>query len=132
MCDRFYLDIMHVDCVNLIMGYISIQWSDLKTRNTVATVRISRSFLWYAMNELMHVMQRQVDVGNARTNWCMQCNHDFWGTWIGHSSDSPWIKNDGGKIGCLQIYNKNYILEIMTVLRGHLFSLIRGNTLKIV
>jgi len=23
------------------------------------------------MNELMHVMQKQIDASNARTNWCM-------------------------------------------------------------
>ena len=45
MCGQFYLDIMHVDCANLIIRYLLIQWSDLKTENTVATVRISRSFL---------------------------------------------------------------------------------------
>ena len=61
MCGRSYLDIMHVDYANLVMWYLSIRWSDLKTGNTVAIVRISRSFLWYAMNELMHVMQRPND-----------------------------------------------------------------------
>ena len=65
MCGRFYLDIMHVDRANLIMRYLSIRWSDLETRNTVVTARISRSFLWYAMNELMHVMQRQIDPCDA-------------------------------------------------------------------
>ena len=77
-----YLDTIHVDRANLIMWYLSIWWSDLETGNTIATIRISRSFLWYVMNELMHVMQEQIDICNARTNWCMLCNHDFWGTWM--------------------------------------------------
>ena len=68
MCGRFYLDIMHVDRVNLIMRYLLIQWSNSETGNTVAIIRTSRSFLWYGMNELMHIMQRQNDAGNARTN----------------------------------------------------------------
>ena len=68
MCGRLYLDIMHVDHANLIMRYILIRWSDLETGHTTMTIRTSRSFLWYAMNELMHVIQRQIDVGNARTN----------------------------------------------------------------
>ena len=68
MCGRLYLDTMHVDHANLIMRYLSIQWSDLETVNTVAIIRTSRSFLWYGMNELMHIMQRQNDAGNARTN----------------------------------------------------------------
>ena len=68
MCGRPYLDIIHVDHANL------------KTGNTVATVRILRLFLWYAMSDLMHVMQRQNDACNARKNWCMWCNYDFWGT----------------------------------------------------
>ena len=68
---------MHADRANLIMQYLSIQWSDLKTGNIVAIVRISRSFLCNEMNELMHVMQRQVDACNARTNRCMLCKHDF-------------------------------------------------------
>ena len=68
MCGQPYLDAMHVDRTNLIMRYLSIQWFDLETRNTVATIGISRLFLWYAMNELTHVMQRQVDAYNARTN----------------------------------------------------------------
>ena len=61
MCGQFYLDTMHVDCANLVIQYLSIWWSDLETEHTVATVRISRSFLWYAMNELMHIMQEQID-----------------------------------------------------------------------
>ena len=68
MCGRLYLDTMYVDGANLIMRYFSIRWSDLETRHTIAIVRTSRSFLWYAMNELMHVMQRQIDACNARTN----------------------------------------------------------------
>ena len=68
MCGRAYLDTMHVDRANLIIRYLSIRWSDLKIRNIFATVRISRSFLWYAINKLMDVMQRQNDACNARTN----------------------------------------------------------------
>ena len=67
MCGRLYLDTMHADHANLIMRYFSIRWFDLKTRNTVATIRISRSFLCNEMNEFMQVRQRQVDVCNART-----------------------------------------------------------------
>ena len=66
-----YLDTIHVDYANLIMWYLLIWWSNLETGNTVATIRISRSFLWYVMNELMHVMQEKIDICNARTNWCM-------------------------------------------------------------
>ena len=65
MHGRLYLDTMHADYVNLIMRYLSIRWFDLEIGHTVATIRISRSFLWYGMNELMHVMQ----------SW-------FLGTWI--------------------------------------------------
>ena len=68
MCGQPYLDTMHVEHGNLIMRYLLIQWSNLETRNTVVTIRTSRSFLWYAMNELMHVIQRQIDASNARTN----------------------------------------------------------------
>ena len=57
MRGRLYLDTMHVNRANLIMRYLSIQWSDLETGHTVVIVKIWRSFLWYAMNELMHVMQ---------------------------------------------------------------------------
>jgi len=52
-----YLDIMHADRANLTMQYLSIQWSDLETGHTIVTVSTSRSFLWYAMNKLRHVMQ---------------------------------------------------------------------------
>ena len=75
MCGRFYLDTMHADGANLIVRYLSIRWSDSKTKNTVA--RISRPFLCYAMNELMHTMQEQIDACNARTKWCMWCKNDF-------------------------------------------------------
>ena len=119
MCGRFYLDTMHVDYANLIMRYLSIQWSDLKTENNVATVRISRLFLWYAMNELMHVMWRQTNACNARTNWYMQCNYDFWDTWIGHSSHSPWF-NHGCKI---EFYNIiNITIFLMELLLSVLFA----------
>ena len=56
---------MHVNLANLIMRYLLIRWFDLKTENTIATVGISRSFLLYAMNELVHVMQEQIDACNA-------------------------------------------------------------------
>ena len=104
MCGWFYLDTMHADRANLIMRYLSIQWSELETENTVATVRISRSFLWYAMNELMHKMQEQIDAYDARTKWCIWCKNDFFFFfWYmdGHSSHLPWL-NHGWKIECLQ------------------------------
>ena len=44
MYGRPYLDAMHADYVNLIMRYISIRWSDLKTKNTVATIRSQDHF----------------------------------------------------------------------------------------
>ena len=65
MRGRLYLDTMHVDHANLIMRYLSIWWSDLEIEHTIAIVRTSWSFLWYAMNELMHGMQGQIDVCNA-------------------------------------------------------------------
>ena len=112
MCGQLYLDTMHVDRANLIMRYLSIQRSNLEIKHTVAIVRISRSFLWYAMKELMHVMQRQIDACNAKTNWCMQCKNQlmhvmqswFLGYMDGHSSHSPWL-NHGYKIECLQNVN---------------------------
>jgi len=57
MHDWFHPNKMHADCENLIMWYLSIRQSNLEIGHTVATVRISRSLLGYAMNELMHVMQ---------------------------------------------------------------------------
>ena len=84
MCGWLHLDTMHADHAILIMRYVSIWWSNLETRHTVATVIISRSFLWYAMNKLMHVMQ----------SW-------FLGYMNGHSSHSPQI-NHRWKIKCLQ------------------------------
>ena len=77
MCGRLYLDTMHMDRVNLIVWYLLIWWFDLETGNTVATIRILRSFLGYAMNELMHTMQVQIDACDARTKWCMWCKNDF-------------------------------------------------------
>ena len=71
MCGQLYLDTMHANRANLIMRYLLIRWSDLETEHTIATIRISRSFLWYAMNELMHVTPKQIDVCNTRTNQCM-------------------------------------------------------------
>ena len=44
MRGRFYLDIIHADHANLIMRYLSIQWSNLETKHTIVTIRISRSF----------------------------------------------------------------------------------------
>ena len=82
---------MQVDHANLIMQYLSIQWSDLETGHTVATVRTSKSFLWYAMNDLMHVMQRQIDECNAIMIFKVHG---------GHSSHSLWL-NYGCKIECL-------------------------------
>ena len=84
MHGRLYLDTMHADCANLIMWYLLIWWFDLETGHTVATVRISRSFLWYEMNEWMHVMQ----------TW-------FWGYMDRHSSHFH-LLNHGCKIECLQ------------------------------
>ena len=94
---------MHADCANLIMRYLSIRWFDLETRNTVATFRIRRLFLWYAMNELMLVMQRQNDACDARIKWRMWCKNDFFffGYMNGHSSHLPWL-NHGWKIECLR------------------------------
>ena len=48
---------MHADCENLILWYLSIRWSDLGIEHIVAIVRVSRSFLWHVMNDLMHKMQ---------------------------------------------------------------------------
>ena len=102
ICGRFYLNTMHANRANLIMRYFSIQWSDSKTGNTVATVRISRLFLWYVMNELMHVMQRQNDACDARIKWCMWCKNDFFLVhgWSLQSSSliKSWVQN-------LSVYN---------------------------
>ena len=57
MHGRLYLDTMHADHVNLIMRYLSIRWFDLEIEHTITTVRSSRLFLQYAMNELTYVMQ---------------------------------------------------------------------------
>ena len=65
MRGQLYLDTMHADHANLIMWYLSIRWSNLETEHTIMTVRISRSFLWYAMKKLMHVMPEQIDACNA-------------------------------------------------------------------
>ena len=40
MRGRLYLDTMHVNRANLIMRYLSIQWSDLETGHTVVIVKI--------------------------------------------------------------------------------------------
>ena len=96
MHGRLYLDTMHVDRANLIMWYLLIQRSDLETEHTVVTVRISRSFLRHAMNELMHVMQL----------W-------FFGYMDGHSSHLSWLSHEC-KIKCLQ--------SLFLVLYGMSFS----------
>ena len=49
-----------------------IRWSNSRIRHIVATIRISRSFLWNAMNDLMYVMQL----------WLL-------GIWTGHFSHLP-------------------------------------------
>ena len=84
MCGRLYLDTMHVDRANLIVWYLSIWWSDLETGHTIAIIRTWRSFLWYAMNELMYVMQ----------SWIL-------GIWLVTLSHLHWL-NHGWKIECLQ------------------------------
>ena len=48
---------MHADHENLILWYLSIWQSDLRTGHIFEIVRISRSFLWYEMNDLMHEIQ---------------------------------------------------------------------------
>ena len=48
---------MHVDRANFMMQYLSIWRFNLEIKHIIATVRTSRSFLWYAMKKLMHVMQ---------------------------------------------------------------------------
>ena len=48
---------MHANGANLIMRYLSIQRFNLEIGHTVTTIKISRSFLCYEMNELMYVMQ---------------------------------------------------------------------------
>ena len=85
MRGRLYLDTMHANRANLIMRYILIQRSDLKTRHTIVIVRISRLFLWYAMNELMHVMQ----------SWFLRYMDD-------HFSHFPWLNHEC-KIECLHL-----------------------------
>ena len=121
MCGWPYLDTMYVDRTNLIMRYLSIWWSDLKTRNTVTSVRISRSFLWYVMNELMHVMQRQVDACNAKTNWWMWCT-----LWYidGHSSHSPWLN-----YGCKIWWSLLIIIVTIQVLKQLLIRLCMGESI---
>ena len=53
----FHSNKMHADLENLILWYLSIRQSDSGIRHTVVIIKILKSFLWYAMNELMHVMQ---------------------------------------------------------------------------
>ena len=70
----------------------------------LATVKISRSFLWYAMNELIHKIQEQIDACDARTKWYMWCENDFFflGYRDGHSSHLPWLNHEC-KIECLHV-----------------------------
>ena len=57
MRGQFHPNKMHADREDLIMWYLLIWRSDLEIGHIVVVIRISRSFLWYAMNELMQVMQ---------------------------------------------------------------------------
>ena len=83
MHGRLYLDTMHADHANLIMRYLLIWLCNLETGHTSVIVGISRSFSWYAMNKLMHVMQ----------SWFLGYMND-------HSNHLPWL-NHGCKIECL-------------------------------
>ena len=74
---------MHANRENLILWYLSIWQSDLGIKRIVATIRISRSFLWNVMKDFMHEMQL----------W-------FLGIWKGHFSHLPKL-NYGCKIKCL-------------------------------
>ena len=74
---------MHVDREHFILWYLSIWRFDLGIGHAIATIRISRLFLWYAMNDLMHVMQL----------W-------FLGIWNGNFSHLPEL-NYGCEIECL-------------------------------
>ena len=65
MCGRLYLDTMHVDRASWSCDIFQSDGPIWKPKNTVVTIRISRSFLWYAMKELMHVMQEQIDACKA-------------------------------------------------------------------
>ena len=78
MRGRPYLDTIYVDHVNLIIQFLSIWWSDLKTGITVATVRIWRSFLWCVMNDMIHVIQWQnVTDGATVTKWAINFKSRF-------------------------------------------------------
>jgi len=55
--DWFHPNKMHANCENLIIQYLSIRQSDSRIGHTVVIIRISRSFLWYAINDLIHVIQ---------------------------------------------------------------------------
>ena len=101
MCGRFYPDTTHADHANLIMRYLSIRWSDSETGNTIVTIRILRSFLWYAMNELMHTIHEQINACDARTKWCMRWKIFFFFWYMdGHSSQFSWL-NYECKLECL-------------------------------
>ena len=106
MRGRFHPNKIHADRENLIMWFLLIWLSDLGIGHTVTTVKISRSFLWYAMNELMHVMQL----------W-------FFGYINGHFSHLPRL-NYECKIECLHLspygvhHHVHLLLHFLHVL-GH-------------
>ena len=106
MCGQLFLDTMHMDHANLIMQYLSIWWSDLKIGNTVATIRISRSFSWYVINDMMHVMQRQNDVCNARTEWCKWWFFFVHG-WLFESFSliKSWVQNQVSTPSCVVLFS---------------------------
>ena len=87
---------MHANHEHLILWYLSIWRSDLGIEHTLAIVRISRSFLWYAMNDLMHVMHL----------W-------FLGIRNGHFIHLPKL-NYGCKIECLQQYILHHMFYSFT------------------
>ena len=80
---------MHVDGEHLILWYLSIRRSNLGIRHIVTIVKVSRSFSWYAVNDLMYLIQL----------W-------FLGIWNGHFSHLPKL-NYGCKIECLQLRGTN-------------------------
>ena len=89
---------MHADYENLILWYLLIWRFDLGIEHIVMIVRISRLFLWYVMNNLMHVMQL----------W-------FLGIWKSHFSHLPKL-NYACKIECLHI---NSITTIIILARDY-------------
>ena len=108
-----YLDIIHVDRANLIMWYLSIWWFNLETGHTIATVRTLRSFLWYVMNDITHVMQ----------SW-------FLGYMDSHSSHSPWL-NHVCKIECLHTLFFYVVVQFLHFgTSNFMFSLPKETALK--